>query len=154
MHGRRIALHHYGRTGSHLLRPSELSLQSGICKHKPHTTVVAQQALRGGVRLVFCERGYVDLGLLFSAVACERHPGARTQCGQSPLHHSILPANKLCSLSLLNQRLQVQYIPGSFSVFPSTLSLDPNHIWHEPSSESFLSLTSSLYFTPSSLYQM
>ena len=31
----------------------------------------------------------VDLGLLFSAVARERHPGARSQCGQSPLHHSI-----------------------------------------------------------------
>ena len=31
----------------------------------------------------------VDLGLLFSAVACKWHPGTRTQCGQSPLHHSI-----------------------------------------------------------------
>ena len=40
------------------------------------STVVAREAPLGGVRLVFCERLYqlVDLGLLFSAVAPERHP--------------------------------------------------------------------------------
>jgi len=57
MHGRRIALSHYGRAGSPLLRPSELSLQSGICKHKP------REVPRRGVRLVFCERGYTSLSI-------------------------------------------------------------------------------------------
>ena len=56
---------------------------SQVCKHKPRGRRHAEASDWSSVREL------IDLGLLFSAVARERHPGARTQCGHSPLHHSI-----------------------------------------------------------------
>jgi len=63
MHGRRIAVRHYGRAGSPLLRPS------------------GSAARRRQIGLLWERfRELVDLELLFSAVARERHPGARSEC--------------------------------------------------------------------------
>ena len=94
MHGRCITLRHYGWAGSPLLRTCDhLNLaysQDSICKHKSrlqlpgrcHVEASDWSSVREAIPVS-------DLGLLFSAVVRERHPGARTQCGQSPLHHII-----------------------------------------------------------------
>jgi len=78
MHGRPIALRHYGRAESPLLRPSELSLQSGTSTN-PDCSCPGGATWRRQIGLLW-ERLYqfVNLELLFSAASRERRTGACT----------------------------------------------------------------------------
>ena len=79
----------------------EFSIQSGMCKHKLTPTVVAQEALRGGIRLVFCERGYPNysiwgfcyLQLPANDTLCPHsvQGGACTECGVVSASSQHLP---------------------------------------------------------------
>jgi len=83
MHGRRIALHHYSPSG----REAPGWDQAEFSQAQTPTVVVCRRRQIG----LLWERAsqLVDLGLLFSAVAHEWHPGACTSlsAGPSPLHH-------------------------------------------------------------------
>ena len=77
----------------------------------------------------------VDLGLLFSAVARGRHPGDRTQCGQSPLHHSIcLPTPVHTTTSTSNYALlDLQWRISRFAVYDICSTRRKNRLYSYPS---------------------
>jgi len=134
MHGRSIALRHYGRAGSPLLWPSELAYSQVYARINPDCSCPAGTTWRHQIGLLW-ERlsQLVDLGLLFSIWGfCFLQlpandtlvPALIVQCGQSLLHHSIcLPL--LCCIKGLcifgpKGTIQIRYYYYYYYVMPWT----------------------------------